>query len=63
MLVCFSRAGTDSLTLTQENPCLKDRTTTCGECITVSTLCAFCTDAVSYSERERDTEREIQRER
>ncbi|XP_011419534.3 integrin beta-1-B isoform X1 [Magallana gigas] len=36
---------TDSLTLTQENPCLKDRTTTCGECITISTLCAFCTDS------------------
>ncbi|XP_048754285.1 integrin beta-1-B-like isoform X2 [Ostrea edulis] len=36
---------TDSLTPTQENPCLKEKTTTCGECIAISTLCAFCTDA------------------
>ncbi|XP_061186067.1 integrin beta-1-A-like isoform X2 [Saccostrea echinata] len=35
---------TDPLTPTQENPCLKEQTTTCGECIAISTLCAFCTD-------------------
>uniref|UniRef100_K1QL04 Integrin beta-1 n=1 Tax=Magallana gigas TaxID=29159 RepID=K1QL04_MAGGI len=36
---------TDTLTPTQENPCLKEKTTTCGECIAISTLCAFCTDS------------------
>ncbi|XP_078322217.1 integrin beta-1-A-like isoform X1 [Crassostrea virginica] len=35
---------TDTLTPTQENPCLKEKTTTCGECIAISTKCAFCTD-------------------
>lgn len=39
--------GTDSIIPTQENPCLKEKTTTCGQCIAISTKCAFCADPVS----------------
>ncbi|XP_022307224.2 integrin beta-PS-like [Crassostrea virginica] len=35
---------TDSIIPTQENPCLKEKTTTCGQCIAISTKCAFCAD-------------------